>query len=445
MGRRKTRVPLDVFCNGRLLGKLEKETSGAIRFSYAESWLGWQHAFAVSLSLPLREQSYTGAAVLAVFDNLLPDNETVRRRIAARTRAAGADTYNLLSAVGRDCVGALQLLPEGEVPGEPNQIRCRPVDRDYIAGLLTNGTEAPLGISQDGEFRISLAGTQEKTALLLHEGVWTIPLGSTATSHILKPAIGRLSNGIDLSLSVENEYFCMSLAEAFGLPVARAGMDEFAGVRTLVVERFDRIRTLDGRLLRKPQEDMCQALGFTPGLKYQSDGGPGAVRILDLLKSSDDPDKDRLVFFRALVFFWLAGATDGHAKNFSIFNKAGGGFELAPLYDILSAQPNLDAGEIQKKHYKLAMCLGIGNHYKLDSILPRHFLQSALSAGISEVAALRVMDDLAAKTGIATTKALAGLPAGFPAKLADSICSGIHGRAVLLRAGDTVTPLEAEQ
>ena len=116
MARKRANAPLMVYLNGRLVGRLRRETSGAIDFQYDPSWLAWEHAIPVSLSLPLREDRYVGAPVVAVFDNLLPDNEKIRGRVAARVDADGIDAYSLLAAIGRDCVGALQFLPEGGDP-----------------------------------------------------------------------------------------------------------------------------------------------------------------------------------------------------------------------------------------------------------------------------------------------------------------------------------------
>ena len=318
MPRPRTRIPLNVFLNGRLVGRLRRQASGAIDFQYDDDWLAWEQAFPVSLSLPLREDRFIGDPVIAVFDNLLPDNDQIRRRLAERVRAGGYDAYSLLAAVGRDCVGALQFLPDGADPGPAGGIAGRPLGDEEIAGILGDLKRTPLGVDEGGEFRISLAGAQEKTALLYWEDQWQVPHGSTATTHILKPEIGLLPNGIDLSQSIENEHFCMRLTASFGLPTARTEIREFAGRRALVVERFDRLHTRDGRLLRLPQEDCCQALSVPPPRKYEPDGGPGMRQILDLLKASDEPEVDQRLFLKAQIVFWLLGATDGHAKNFSI-------------------------------------------------------------------------------------------------------------------------------
>lgn len=358
MPRPKANSPLNVFVNGRLVGVLKRESSGAIDFRYDAQWLSWQSTFPISLSLPLREDRYIGAPVINVFDNLLPDGEPIRRRVAERVGATGTDAYSMLSALGHDCVGALQFLPEGIDPGPPGKIEGKLISDDEVAHIIQNLATAPLGLDEDEDFRISIAGAQEKTALLRQEGEWYKPVGTTATTHILKPQIGRLPNGIDLSNSVENEFFCLKLISALGIPAANVEMTEFGGRRTLVVERFDRRWTSDKRLLRLPQEDCCQALSVPPTRKYQSDGGPGLKDILELLKGSDAPSQDLTMFLRASIVFWLIGATDGHAKNFSIFLGPGGRFRLTPLYDVLSAQPSLNAKQIQPKALKLAMSVG---------------------------------------------------------------------------------------
>ncbi len=176
--RRRGPAPLNVFLNSRLVGRLNRQKSGATDFSYDPGWLAWEHALPVSLSLPLREDRYIGDPVIAVFDNLLPDSDRIRRRMAERIGAGGIDAYNLLAAVGRDCVGALAFLLEGEEPGQAGDVQGRPVTEEEIGRLLGNLAEAPLGVGEDDDFRISVAGAQEKTALFFGEGGWYKPAGS---------------------------------------------------------------------------------------------------------------------------------------------------------------------------------------------------------------------------------------------------------------------------
>ncbi|MFA5900561.1 MAG: type II toxin-antitoxin system HipA family toxin [Hyphomicrobium sp.] len=428
MARRSARIPLNVFLNGKLVGRLQREPSGAIEFQYDRSWLEWESAITVSLSLPLREDRYIGAPVFAVFDNLLPDNEGMRRRVAETAGAQGPDAFSLLAAIGRDCVGALQFLPAGVDPGKAGDVSGRRVNDSVVASIIANLDRNPLGIGDDAEFRIALAGAQEKTALLSLKKKWLVPHGSTATTHILKPEIGKLENGIDMSLSVENELLCMELVRALGLPAAPTKMVDFAGRRVLVVERFDRVWAKDGRLLRVPQEDFCQALSVPPNRKYQADGGPSIVDISNLLLGSDQPAVDRRTFFKSQVVFWLLAAVDGHAKNFSVQLSSGCRFKMTPLYDVMSVQPAIKAKQISHNKTKLAMSLGKSRHYVIDKISPRHFEETADECGLPSGTAREVFRELVDTTPKAIQGTLGKLPKGFPAKLGDQIAEGALAR-----------------
>lgn len=433
MARPRKRDPLNVFLNGRQVGSLRRQASGAIEFQYGADWLSWEHTQPVSLSLPLREDRYIGEPVIAVFDNLLPDSVPIRRRIAERVRADGDDAYSLLAKVGRDCVGALQFLPDGVTPGPAGEVEGRPIGADYIAHKLGDLTATPLGMDEDDEFRISLAGAQEKTAFLFWKKKWHVPRGTAATTHILKPQIGVLPSGIDLSQSVENEYLCLKLTAAFGLPSANVTVADFKGNRALVVERFDRHWTRDKRLLRLPQEDLCQALSVPPSRKYESDGGPGVAAILDLLKGSDEPEADRRFFFKSQAMFWLLCVTDGHAKNFSIFLNPGGRFAMTPLYDVISAQPAIDRGEIRRTRIKLATAIGDNRHYAVDDIVPRHFMQMAARCGIPASVIRGMFGEFLEIEEAAVSNVTADLPADFPMELARSVIDGLRRRLGLMR------------
>ncbi len=432
MARRRAHVPLNVFLNSRHVGVLRREATGAIDFQYGRDWLDWGGTFPVSLSLPLREDRYIGTPVINVFDNLLPDGDPIRKRVAERVGADGTDAFSLLTALGQDCVGALQFLPDGTDPGIAGATEGKPVSDDDVADIIRNLAAAPLGMGEDEDFRISIAGAQEKTALLRKNGQWFKPVGTTATTHILKPQIGQLPNGIDLSNSVENEYLCLKLLEAFGVPAANVEIADFGERRTLIVERFDRLWTKDDRLLRLPQEDICQALSIPPTRKYQADGGPGMREIINLLKGSDTPDADIATFMRASILFWLLGATDGHAKNFSIFLGPGGRFRMTPLYDVLTAQPSLDEGQIPRKKFKLAMSVGKNRHYAMQDIVPHHFVQTADLAGVGTPAMKAIFEDIAANAERQAQAAIAALPNGFPDQLVTSTMAAISYRTRLV-------------
>lgn len=434
MARTRRHPPLRVYQNNRLVGHLLKETSGAISFRYDPTWLERNTAFPVSLSLPLREDAWRGEPILAVFENLLPDSDALRRRVAEKVGAAGYDAYSLLAAIGRDCVGALQFVAGDEPePDDSTAIAGEPVDDESIEKLLANLVQAPLGLSRDDDFRISVAGAQEKTALLRFDGRWLKPHGTTPTTHIFKTQIGRLPNGVDLTDSVENEFYCLRLLGHLGLPVANAEIMTFGHTNALVVERFDRVWS-NGRLIRLPQEDCCQALSVPPSRKYQSDGGPGLVEIANLLKGSDRPAEDHRTLFQAQLAFWLIGATDGHAKNFSVFLHPGG-YALTPLYDVLTAQPSLDAHQIERRQMKLAMSMGDNRHYRIDEIAARHFAQTADKAGLPKALVRQAIEGVASGMPKAIDQLEAELPAGFPLALHEAVKAGTLARLRVLEAG----------
>lgn len=444
MPRKAAHAPLNIFLNARLVGQLTKAPGGAIGFAYDRTWLERANAFAISLSLPLRETRYTGERVSAVFENLLPDSKPIRTRVAERVGAAGTDAYSMLAEIGRDCVGALQFLPEGEMPGPPNKIEGTPLDDAGIEAILKNLAKAPLGLDEEDDFRISIAGAQEKTALLRHKDQWLRPIGTTPTTHLFKPQIGRLPDGIDLSNSVENEYFCLKLMAAFGLKANAAEMATFGDIRTLVVERFDRVSAeqvklvnLPEGIMRLPQEDFCQALSVPPTRKYESQGGPGIREILDLLKGSDDPQTDQIAFLKSQIIFWLIGATDGHAKNFSIALTPGGRFRLTPFYDVLTVEPSYAAHQVRRNKMKLAMAVGTKRHYRLDEIHGRHFVETARTAKMPDPLIRRAIDEVRADCEPAIARVVEALPGDFPSEICD-----VTRRAALGRLGNLDTAME---
>lgn len=431
MARRKTHAPLNVLINNRLVGRLSKEANGAVSFQYDQSWLGWSPAFAISLSLPLRETPYSGEPVVAVFDNLLPDNPNVRRRVAERMGAQGTDYFSLLEAIGRDCVGAMQFIPDGEAIDPTPYVRGEPVDDAEIEAMLASLAAAPLGVDKEQDFRISIAGAQEKTALLWHEDGWKRPIGTTPTTHMLKPQLGEIPTAfgpIDMSASVDNEHYCLKLMKAFGLNVAKTDIVAFGNRRVLVVERFDRLRRSDQHVLRLPQEDCCQALGIASAQKYQSNGGPSMRDILTLLQRSDEPHKDQTDFFKSQILFWLIGATDGHAKNFSIFLKPEGRYGLTPFYDVLSAQPALDNKQIPNNKYKLAMSAEKSRHYRILEIMGRHFVQSGDAAGLGRTLRRQAIESILDNASKATDRARSVMPDDFADDIHKSIAAAIAKR-----------------
>ena len=431
---------LAVWANGVRVGLWRLPSRGAMEFQYDDAWLQADEARPLSLSLPLvpDRAARKGTEVEAYFDNLLPDSEPIRRRLQDRFRTASRSAFDLLAAIGRDCVGAVQLLAPDATPTDIHKIDATALNESAIARELGAVTAPNNPSDDDEEFRISIAGAQEKTALLQHNGRWCRPAGSTPTTHIFKLPLGLVGNRqADMRTSVENEWLCARIVAAFGIPVANCEIGEFGAHKVLIVERFDRTLHSSGKYwLRLMQEDFCQATGTPWHRKYQADGGPGVIDIARILRRSGKAQQDLATVFRAQLLFWMLAATDGHAKNFSIRILQGGRFQLTPLYDVLSAWPIIGkrANEIPPEKVKLAMAMpGQRPHYLHKSIQRRHFDVLAKRMGV-ETEAEELIAAMVTKTPAVIDEVQRGLPREFPQNLLDRVLAGLRKSAQLLAA-----------
>ena len=440
MGCRSKTQKLNIWMNGIPVGYWETTRQGE-RLRYFDDWLTDEQARPLSLSLPFLPGNapYQGQVVTDYFDNLLPDNDTIRRRLAMRHQTGGIDPFQLLAKLGRDCVGAIQLLPEEETPSDVYEIRGEVLNTARIAQRLRNTTSAQaLGQhDHDEDLRLSIAGAQEKTALLRHEGKWLLPHGSTPTTHIFKLPLGLVGHmQADMRTSVENEWLCSKIVNAYGIPIARCEIEHFEEQKTLVVERFDRTPSSDGSwIIRLPQEDMCQATGASPLRKYQSDGGPGIAQIMELLLGSDHAEQDLRRFFKTQLIFWVLAATDGHGKNFSIAHLAGGRYRATPIYDVLSAHPVIGKGknQIPPQKAKLAMAVrGSTNYYLIEKIQRRHWIAQAQQVGLGAAAAEQLIEEIIESTEAVIADVSRLLPDNFPMDLAEAIFSGMKKHCIKL-------------
>jgi serine/threonine-protein kinase HipA len=434
--------------NGEKVGEWAVLRGGGSIFRYEPAWQASKRGRALSLSLPLTaDLEVRGPQVEHFFDNLLPENPQVRRRMRTRFQTDSTDPFDLLSAVGRDCAGAVQLLPPDREPEGWDRVEAKALSVADVERLLREvvNPKAP-GSDDSDDFRISIAGAQEKTALLAMAGKWFRPQGATPTTSILKLPLGIVGNFQgDLRDSVENEWLCGQLLRELGFPVAESSIHSFGEQKVLAVERFDRrwqgtdadeVRKKSfkpGRgvwIARIPQEDFCQAMGLPPTRKYQADGGPSIANGLELLAGSETADVDRSIFLRVQFVFWLLAATDGHGKNFSLYHRAGGSFGMTPLYDVLSAWPIIGRGRnqlaIQKA--KLAMAIpGTRQHYRLTEIHPRHWKGLVTEAGVPQM--WEDLRGLAEQVPAVFNKVERRLPKSFPSKVFESIHKGTLAHA----------------
>ena len=430
--------------NGAHVGTWSLSPHAPDLLQYDLAWTQSEQGRPLSLSLPFTpgNLAHRSDKVRAYFENLLPDSKEIRERMARRFNTGSTDAFQLLAETGRDCVGALEILPEGQPSTGTTSLRADPLSEAQVAQILRSTTTPNAmgwGIDDD-DFRISIAGAQEKTALLLHNGQWCLPRGHTPTTHIFKLPLGLIGGmKLDMRDSVENEWLCALILKEFGLPVATCQPMQFEDVKALVVERFDRVwwkpSSGEGRFIRLPQEDMCQATGTPPEAKYEADGGPGMDRIFDLLDGSMTREQDRRDFFKAQLIFWMLCATDGHAKNFSLFLRPGGRYQLTPLYDVLSAYPVFGEGPGTMLPFKVKMAMAVrfrNAHWKVRDILRRHWLALGARHGVVSDDGRQIqflIDDVLARTPQVIAAVRAQLPAGFPMPVANSIISGLQGAA----------------
>ncbi len=429
MAKRSKQIILHVSLNGMLVGQLKKAVNGQISFKYDRDWI--TEGFQISNSLPLQEDEYKGEEVSRYFDNLLPDNEVIKRNIATKFGAESTQAFDMLKVIGRDCVGALSFTLDENISDNLELIYRKLNETEIARKIKTLGSSSPLGMD-DNEFRISIAGAQEKTALLNIDGQWHEPLGLSPTTHIFKTSIGALGIDINFNDSIDNEWVSLKIMQKLGIETCHSEIEQFEDQRVLVVKRFDRRWVEDNGkkfIIRIPQEDMCQALGYSAFQKYQSDGGPGIIDIAKLLNASTRPE-DKINFFKSILIFDLLFATDGHAKNFSIFQTRRG-FRLTPIYDVMSGHFLHLREKMPYQKLKLAMKIGNSGHYNFKRISQRHYLETAKMCDISESLFYQITDELKQQYEKLTLKD-SDLDPRFNKSTLDPILEGIHKRSKII-------------
>lgn len=360
---------------GTAVGQIERSRNNELTFTYDENWRHSRNAYPLSLSMPLAAAKHSHEKINAFLWGLLPDNELILARWAQRFHVSPRNAFALISHVGEDCAGAVQFVtPEGFeglkrdqqseiewLTEEDVALRLRNLRADHSASRLLKDT---------GQF--SLAGAQPKTALLYQNGKWGVPSGRIPTTDILKPPMEEFDGHI------ENEHVCLTLARAMQLPSARSQVRRFGDEIAIVVRRYDRIQA-GNDLIRIHQEDLCQAMGVPPTLKYQNEGGPSPKDIATLINTySTQPHTDISTFIDALALNWLIAGTDAHAKNYSLLLGAGS-IRLAPLYDIASSLPyeNLD-------RQRMTLAMKIGGEYRVRDIGVRQWRKFATELRLRE-------------------------------------------------------------
>ena len=438
MGTNSLRSQLIIWMNGIRVGVWSPPVSNASSLQYDPAWIESPERRVLSLSLPFTPGNIPmrGRMVTDFFDNLLPDTEEIRRRIMTRYGTRSTKPFDLLSAIGRECVGAIQLLSEGETPEGFDRIEGEVLDEKGVEQAINAAISgSPLMAMNEEEFRISIAGAQEKTAFLFHKGCWWRPSGSTPTTHIFKLPLGLIGNlQVDMQGSVENEWISSRIMNAFGLKTAQCEILRFGERKVLSVERFDRALMDGSWIARLPQEDFCQALGVPVTQKYENQGGPGIAKILGVLNASSTSVEDKRAFVKAQIVFWLMAATDGHAKNFSIFQERGGTYRLTPFYDVLSMWPVIGHGSGLLDLRRATMAMGLKGkslHRKIQEIRPYHWDEAARLAGL--VKASDLIEEIIEQAPGVLEHVDRETPVDFPGKIRDAIFEGIRSQTEKLK------------
>ena len=343
-------IKLNVLICGRAAGVLTQDERGLMSFAYLDEYDGTP----LSLSMPVANRTYGQAVVRPYLFGLLPDDERQRRAIAEEYDVRPNNPVALLSHIGLDCPGGVQFCVDQQLEDALARLgHYRQLSEVQIAQKLRAIRDDEDATWMGGEESWSLGGNQGKFALALHDGVWCECLGSAPTTHIFK-------NGVrGYRLQALDEYVCMRAALACGIPVAQVAYQMFEDEPALVIERYDRAVLAGGAIVRIHQEDVCQALSIMPDQKYTADGGPATADVLGLLASTRRAEANLAAFTRMLFFNYLVGATDAHAKNYSLLLGGKDNALLAPLYDVASGL----AYEGLRRKGRLAMAIGGENRF----------------------------------------------------------------------------------
>jgi len=358
---------LAVWLFGTPIGTLS-QIDGRLSFSYVSDWLNTSNAIPLSQSLPLQSEAFDDRASRPFFAGLLPEGDK-RKLIAQALHVSRQNDFALLDGIGGECAGAVTLLEPGQKPQtQDNHDLVRWLDEVELLRLLDEMPKRPMLAGEEG-LRLSLAGAQDKLPVVAEGDHIGLPLFNSPSSHILKPVIAGVEG------SVFNEGFCLALANTLKLDTVKAEIRRISDRQYLLVERYDRQVTADGRLMRLHQEDFCQALAVAPEYKYQNEGGPDLSQAFELLRRATRPSAPQILkLLDFAIFNALAGNHDAHGKNFSLLYTTQG-IVLAPFYDVLSTAvyPNLTD----------KMAMKIGSKYKFSEVQMRHWERFAVDAGLS--------------------------------------------------------------
>lgn len=345
---------LSVRLYGQPVGTLKQLSTGKMTFTYDNT-----AKQAISLGMPLRDEPYGDIASEAYFGGLLPESEIAKKIIGKKYGISPNNTFALIKAIGYDCAGAISCHTIDEPINNQNSfsLDARVITEKELYQHVKELPQKPLFMDVDG-LRLSLAGIQDKAAVCLIENQIALAENGCPTTHILKPSSPYFAE------MPENEYFCLKIAKGLGLSVPDIQLRKINDITFLLIERFDR-RQHNQLIERVHQEDFCQALGVLSFKKYQREGGPNFKNCFDLLKNITHPVVDRKQLASVLIYNYLIGNMDAHAKNFSLLHYSPTEIHLAPFYDLLCTRVY--------ENLTTKMAMKIGGQYDGEQLYPKHW------------------------------------------------------------------------
>lgn len=409
---------LQVSIAGQRAGMLRQEANGALCFSYFEDYVG----VPLSLSMPVSNKVFSDKLVRPFLFGLLPDSHEVRRSLGREWGASADNPFALLKHIGLDCPGAVQFCTEDAVDVLPQRESALvPITDAEIAARLARGRGNRAARWETSQERWSLGGQQAKFALRREGDAWFSCEGAAATTHIFKPGIA------DVSLSALNEFVCLKLARACGLPACEVAYEVFADEPAVIATRYDRARNSQGEVVRLHQEDFCQVLGVLPERKYSEEGGPGARDIVAVCKRTGEPTARNLAQFMDMLFFnYLIGAPDAHGKNYSLLLGLSDAY-LAPLYDVASLLPYAE------RPFDIKLAMGVAGENRVGRLSARRLGKFAADNGLEEFGL----------TGDALAGKMAALAERIPSAL-DEVLAAHSALPGIDELGSRLRPLVSE-
>lgn len=354
---------VSVFAGRNHVGELYKNNEGEICFRYTDTWLIHEDAAPIAEHFPLQAEEFIGRDVESYFDNLLPEGG-LRDLVSRASHISKNNVLGLLEYIGGDTAGTLSFLPYGKEPDGAQrytQISFGAI-RDWFNPMLP----LPGGMKK---IRWSLSGMQPKLPIAIDdEGNFLLPLGDSPSTHIIKPAL----RNPETPESAINETTIMLLAKEVGMDVPSVWFSP--EINATVVERYDRVRDDQGRVIKLQQNDFCQILKVRHSAKYEYEGGPRIYQCFDAVRNfSCNPEADTRRLLEWVIFNLAVGNMDCHAKNISMLTTQEG-TRLAPFYDLMCTRvyPRVDTD----------FPFRIGREFAPSELAPKNWMGFASEIGI---------------------------------------------------------------